>query len=111
MLWKALNSELPAWVDGIMTCDAVVFYDCTFFCTYQVDMDFSVFSDEEMKELKQIMYEDGKEVLRSIFTQGDPEWAKVVLPGFREYGIKVRVTYKDANGRMIFSLLYDYRDL
>lgn len=74
-------------------------------------MDFSVFSDEEMKELKQIIYEDGKEVLRSIFTQGDPEWAKVALPRFREYGIKVRVTYKDANGRMIFSLLYDYRDL
>lgn len=110
-LCKELNSQLPAEVDEITTLYAVVFYDWTFFCTYQVDMDFSVFSDEEMKELKQIMYEDGKEVLRSIFTQGDPEWAKVALPGFREYGIKVRVTYKDANGRMIFSLLYDYRDL
>ena len=101
-LCKELNSQLPAEVDEITTLYAVVFYDWTFFCTYQVDMDFSVFSDEAMKELKQIMYEDGKEVLRSIFTQGDAEWAKVVLPGFREYGIKWRVTYRAATGRMVF---------
>lgn len=107
---KELNSQLPAEVDEITTLYSVAFVGWTFLCTYRVDMDFSVFSDDELKELSDVMREDGKVAARSFFTQGDALSAKAALRELREYGIKMRMNYVDANGRLVISLLYDYRD-
>lgn len=110
-LCKSINQQCPLVVDKVTSLRSVIFVNWNLCSTYVIDMDFSDVPKADIKEMMNKLRGNIKGNIPKMFSRGN---YGVKQKDFglllKRTGMKIRISYHDANNAYIGSIVYDYRD-
>lgn len=110
-LCKSINQQCPLVVDKVTSLRSVTFANWNLCSTYVIDIDLSDVSEADIEEMMNKLRENLKGNIPKMFSCGNYGVKQkdfgLLLKGT---GMKIRMSYYDANNTYIGSIVYDYRD-